>query len=36
MRLVQAAYSYLEKFGIGYVLVVLDELETVAEAATFD
>lgn len=35
VRLVQAAYSYLEKFGIGYVLVVLDELETVAEAATF-
>lgn len=35
VRLVQAAYSYLQKFGIGYVLVVLDELETVAEAATF-
>ncbi len=33
--LVQAAYQYLEKFGIKYVLVVLDELETVAEAATF-
>ena len=33
--LVQAAYSYLQKFGIKYVLVVLDELETVAEAATF-
>lgn len=35
VRLVQAAYCYLQKFGIGYVLVVLDELETVAEAATF-
>jgi hypothetical protein len=35
VRLVQAAYAYLQKFGIGYVLVVLDELETVAEAATF-
>ncbi|MDD5267580.1 MAG: hypothetical protein PHO08_10690 [Methylococcales bacterium] len=35
VRLVQAAYAYLEKFGIHYVLVVLDELETVAEAATF-
>jgi hypothetical protein len=33
--LVQAAYAYLQKFGIQYVLVVLDELETVAEAATF-
>lgn len=33
--LVQAAYAYLQKFGIAYVLVVLDELETVAEAATF-
>ncbi|MFM8443395.1 MAG: hypothetical protein ACKN9W_08650 [Methylococcus sp.] len=35
VRLVQAAYAYLRQFGIGYVLVVLDELETVAEAATF-
>lgn len=35
VRLVQAAYAYLQKFGIAYVLVVLDELETVAEAATF-
>lgn len=35
VRLVQAAYAYLQKFGITYVLVVLDELETVAEAATF-
>jgi len=33
--LVQAAYDYLSQFGIKYVLVVLDELETVAEAATF-
>ena len=35
VRLVQAGYAYLQKFGIKYVLVVLDELETVAEAATF-
>lgn len=35
VRLVQTAYAYLQKFGIAYVLVVLDELETVAEAATF-
>lgn len=35
VRLVQSAYAYLQKFGIHYVLVVLDELETVAEAATF-
>jgi hypothetical protein len=35
VRLVQAAYAYLNKFGIAYVLVVLDELETVAEAASF-
>lgn len=34
-NLVQQAYEYLSKFGIKYVLVVLDELETVAEAATF-
>lgn len=34
-NLVQAAYTYLNQFGIKYVLVVLDELETVAEAATF-
>ena len=34
-RLVTAAYDYLKTFGIRYVLVVLDELETVAEAATF-
>lgn len=35
VTLVQAAYAYLQKFGIEYVLVVLDELETVAEAATY-
>jgi len=35
VRLVQTAYDYLKKFGIQYMLVVLDELETVAEAATF-
>ncbi len=34
-RLCQAAYSYLQSLGIKYVLVVLDELETAAEAATF-
>ena len=34
-RLCQAAYAYLESFGIKYVLVVLDELETAAEAATY-
>ena len=34
-RLCQAAYDYLETLGIQYVLVVLDELETAAEAATF-
>ncbi len=34
-ELVQAAYAYLQEFGIHYILVVLDELETVAEAATF-
>lgn len=34
-NLVQKAYEYLSLFGIKYVLVVLDELETVAEAATF-
>ena len=33
--LVQSAYAYLGQFGIRYVLIVLDELETVAEAATF-
>jgi hypothetical protein len=34
-RLCQAAYEYLQSLGIKYVLVVLDELETAAEAATF-
>lgn len=34
-RLCQAAYDYLQTLGIKYVLVVLDELETAAEAATF-
>ena len=34
-RLCQAAYAYLQSLGIQYVLVVLDELETAAEAATF-
>ena len=35
VSLVQAAYDVLKRFGVQYVLVVLDELETVAEAATF-
>ncbi|GAA0655840.1 hypothetical protein [Rheinheimera tangshanensis] len=35
VELVQAAYQVLKHFGVQYVLVVLDELETVAEAATF-
>ncbi|MEC8012395.1 MAG: hypothetical protein VX185_16695 [Pseudomonadota bacterium] len=35
VELVQAAYAVLKRFGVHYVLVVLDELETVAEAATF-
>jgi hypothetical protein len=34
-RLCQAAYDYLKQFGISYILVVLDELETAAEAATY-
>lgn len=34
-RLCQAAYAYLQSLGIKYVLVVLDELETAAEAATY-
>jgi hypothetical protein len=34
-KLCQAAYDYLQSLGIKYVLVVLDELETAAEAATF-
>lgn len=35
VNLVQSVYAYLQGFGIQYILVVLDELETVAEAATF-
>jgi hypothetical protein len=34
-RLCGAAYKYLSQFGIRYLLIVLDELETAAEAATF-
>lgn len=34
-RLCEAAYACLSKYGIKYVLIVLDELETVAEAATY-
>jgi len=34
-RLCEAAYRYLSQFGIRYLLIVLDELETAAEAATF-
>lgn len=34
-RLCQSAYAYLQSVGVKYVLVVLDELETAAEAATF-
>ena len=34
-RLCQAAYAYLQSLGIKYLMVVLDELETAAEAATF-
>ena len=34
-RLCQAAYAYLQEFGIKYVLIALDELETAAEAATY-
>jgi hypothetical protein len=33
--LCQTAYDYLQTLGIKYVLIVLDELETAAEAATF-
>lgn len=31
----QAAYDYLKSFGIQYILVALDELETVAETSTY-
>jgi hypothetical protein len=34
-RLCQAAYAYLRQFGVKYVLIALDELETAAEAATY-
>ncbi|HVA48998.1 MAG TPA: hypothetical protein VNH11_21730 [Pirellulales bacterium] len=34
-RLCQAAYDYLRKFGVKYLLIALDELETAAEAATY-
>lgn len=30
-----AAYTYLKKFDIKYILIALDELETVAESATY-
>lgn len=34
-RLCQSAYDYLQTFGINYILVALDELETVAETSTY-
>lgn len=34
-RLCLAAYEYLKTFGINYVLIALDELETATEAATY-
>jgi hypothetical protein len=34
-RLCEAAYTCLNRFGIKYLLVVMDELETVAEASTY-
>jgi hypothetical protein len=34
-RLVNAAYDYLKSYGVKYLLVVLDELETAAEAVTY-
>lgn len=34
-RLCEEAYKYLKTLGIKYVVVVLDELETAAEAATY-
>jgi len=34
-RLCQNAYAYLQTLGIKYFLVILDELETAAEAATY-
>ena len=34
-RLCEAAYLYLRQFGIRFILIALDELETAAEAATY-
>ena len=34
-RLCHSAYQYLQQFGIKYILIALDELETAAEAATY-
>ena len=34
-KLCEAAYAYLQTFGIKYVLLVLDELETAGEASTY-
>jgi hypothetical protein len=34
-ELCDAAYNYLKQFGIKYILIALDELETAAEAATY-
>jgi hypothetical protein len=34
-RLCEQAYAYLRKFGVKYLLIVLDELETVAETTTY-
>jgi len=34
-RLMNQAYAYLNQFGVKYLLIVLDELETAAEAATY-
>jgi hypothetical protein len=34
-RLCQNAYDYLSKFGIKYLLIALDELETAGEASTY-
>ncbi|MFZ2959648.1 MAG: hypothetical protein WA705_22405 [Candidatus Ozemobacteraceae bacterium] len=34
-RLCESAFAYIKTFGIGFILIVLDELETAAEASTF-
>ena len=34
-RLCNAAYEYLHRFGINYLLIALDELETAGEASTY-